>query len=408
MKKLAPVVAAFLLVLLPLIASAGGLYLTEFGTPNMGVAGAGEARADDASTAIHSPAGMTRLDEHQLMLGAAVGFSTVNFDPSRNATGNQNMGSSGGEQGGFVPILSGHYVHKLSDRLRLGTSLLSFSGSVLDPENGWLGRGEITYISLFTLSVVPNLAYRVTDWLSVAGGAAVTYGRLDYDLRSPGPLGLEAKIDDADDVAAAGMASVLIEPSENLRFAVKYLSETDFDLDGDVDLSPGLSGVVDVDQPLAQFVRASAWWQATDRVALMAVLGWEDWSTAGSVPTSFNAGTVQIPLEWKDTYKIGGGIHYRASDLWTLQAGVTYDTSPVEKADRLAALPVDRQIRWAVGGLYDWSEHTRVGLAFNWIDLGRASIDNARIRGSYSRNDLFLLALNVNWKQLPWSGRGTW
>ncbi len=44
-------------------AQAGGLYLNEFATPSMGVAGAGqEAVANDASTnfAFHNPAGMTR------------------------------------------------------------------------------------------------------------------------------------------------------------------------------------------------------------------------------------------------------------------------------------------------------------------------------------------------------------
>ncbi len=46
---------------------AGGLYLNEFATPSMGVAGAGaEAVANDASTnfAFHNPAGMTRLNAH--------------------------------------------------------------------------------------------------------------------------------------------------------------------------------------------------------------------------------------------------------------------------------------------------------------------------------------------------------
>ena len=48
---------------------AGGLYANEFGTPEMGSAGAGaEASALDASTAIpfYNPAGMTRLEGHQL------------------------------------------------------------------------------------------------------------------------------------------------------------------------------------------------------------------------------------------------------------------------------------------------------------------------------------------------------
>jgi hypothetical protein len=56
-------------------AQAGGLYLNEFATPSMGVAGAGaEAVANDASTnfALHNPAGMTRLEGHEIQLGAGL------------------------------------------------------------------------------------------------------------------------------------------------------------------------------------------------------------------------------------------------------------------------------------------------------------------------------------------------
>lgn len=89
---------------LPGLSRAGGLYLGDFGTPSMGTAGAGaNARADDASAAFHGPAGMTRLDEHQLMLGAAPGFATVKFDPD---AGTPTPGTNGGQQGGFIPILS--------------------------------------------------------------------------------------------------------------------------------------------------------------------------------------------------------------------------------------------------------------------------------------------------------------
>jgi long-subunit fatty acid transport protein len=63
---------------------AGGLYINEFATPSMGVAGAGaEAVADDASTnfAFHNPAGMTRLDGHQVSLGAGYMKIDTEFDP---------------------------------------------------------------------------------------------------------------------------------------------------------------------------------------------------------------------------------------------------------------------------------------------------------------------------------------
>jgi long-subunit fatty acid transport protein len=55
-------------VLVPVHSWAGGLYITEFGTPSNGVANAGAvALANDASTAWHNPAGMTHVSGNQIM-----------------------------------------------------------------------------------------------------------------------------------------------------------------------------------------------------------------------------------------------------------------------------------------------------------------------------------------------------
>lgn len=390
---------------LPGLSRAGGFYVGDFGTPSMGTAGAGaNARADDASAAFHGPAGMTRLDEHQLMLGAAPGFATVKFDPD---AGTPTPGTNGGQQGGFIPILSSHYVHKLSDRWRFGVSLVSISGSVLDPSDDWVGRNEIVEVSLFTLTLVPSLAYRVNDWLSLGAGVGISYGRLNFDVRAPGPLGLEIEIDDADDFAVTGVVSALVELSPELRVGIVYQSETEFDLSGGVNLPAGVSAGIDLELPLAQTVRLGIYWDATDRLALLASGAWEDWSTAENLPVSVGAGSANVPLGFEDTWKVGVGLHYRLSDPWLLQAGFSYDTSALKNSDRTTAFPIDRQLRYAIGVQYDWSEFTRIGLSFVWIDLGNARVNTGFVKGEYEKNDVFLFGVNVNWKQLPWSGRGT-
>ena len=60
---------------------AGGLYITEFGTPSMGVANAGAgAVANDSSIAWHNPAGMTRLSGTHAQATAGLIFGKVKFD----------------------------------------------------------------------------------------------------------------------------------------------------------------------------------------------------------------------------------------------------------------------------------------------------------------------------------------
>ena len=87
-------------VLLGGTAHAGGMYLGTFATPSMGTAGAGaNAIAMDASTAFNNPAGMTRLDDHQAILGLAPGFTNIEFDADSDTP---TSGGAGGKQGGFI------------------------------------------------------------------------------------------------------------------------------------------------------------------------------------------------------------------------------------------------------------------------------------------------------------------
>ena len=68
-KSLIPIVSLIILGIASQ-AKAGGLYLYEIGTEDLGLASAGTAaRAQDASTVASNPAGMTRLDGKQLTLG---------------------------------------------------------------------------------------------------------------------------------------------------------------------------------------------------------------------------------------------------------------------------------------------------------------------------------------------------
>jgi long-chain fatty acid transport protein len=369
----------------------------------MGTAGAGaSAIASDASTVLHNPAGMTRLDEHQLMLSAAPGIAVVEFDPAQDTPV---PGGDGGNQGGFVPILSGSYAHKLSERWRLGLALLSISGAELDPRDSWAGRNQVTEVSLFTLSVAPTLAYRVTDWLSLGAGPVLTYGSLDLDLIAPG-LPIEVGVHDADDIAFTANVSGLIELTPELRVGLGYVSETRFDLDGHLKLR-GLSPNIDLELSLPQVVRWDVFWQVNEKVALMAGGNWEDWSRSSKLPISFAAVSVDGDLRFRDTWKAKAGVHYRLGERWLLQAGFSYDSSAVRNKHRNAALPVDRQLRYAIGTVHDYSDETRLGFSFEFADLGEGRIRNASLRGKYERNFILFLGLNVNWKGLPWQGWGT-
>ncbi len=388
---------ALMLVMLAGPSWAGGLYLSEYGSPSMGVAGAGaQAVAADAATAFHNPAGMTRLDSNQLMLTGGFLYGSVKFDAVDNTP---IAGGDGGDAGGFAPILGTYYAHRVTNRLSLGASLVSITGAALEYDDGWAGRELVTKIELLSVTLIPVIAYRITDRLSVGAGPLITYGKLDIRvaLPSPLPVGSEAKID-GDDVAFGFTASTLFELTERTRFGVYYQSKIDLDFDGDLSVNPiGFAVGAETSFTLPQVVRASVYHELNDQFALLGTVDWEDWSDFDEITLS-TFGSLKRPTNWNDTWKFAGGVHYRPTTPWLLQLGFAYDTSPVASGDRTPDMPIDRQIRIATGAQYQWSEKLSVGGQFVYADYGKAEINNAKLIGEYDRNDLFFFALNANMK----------
>ena len=106
----------------PNVASAGGLFLSEFGTEDVALAGAGwAARAQDASTLFKNPAGMSRLEGNQFQGGLqALYFQSGGFDGTNTPFG----GNGGGNPIGAVPGASGFYVHSLGKDVKVGLGMV--------------------------------------------------------------------------------------------------------------------------------------------------------------------------------------------------------------------------------------------------------------------------------------------
>jgi long-chain fatty acid transport protein len=411
-----------ILILLAFLAAAsahaGGLWLYEEATPDMGVAGAGrQAAAMDASTAGGNPAGMTRLDRSQ-MEGGLLGF----YPKAKFKVQETNESGGGvGNAGNFAPSGSFYYVHSLKPDLKLGLGLGSYMGAGLDYGNNWAGRYYAEKVSLTTAAINPSVGYRVNPWLSMGGGVSIVYGQMSdrtaiNTVRPSEPGDGRLKFD-ATDVGYGFNGGVLFEVSPQTRFGVTYASEVDLNFKDDLrfknlDLTGGIgaalkaSGILDsnfkVNWNIPQQVAVGAYQELTKELALVATLNWQDWSRFGLVELSVpNDNTVGAKLNWQDTYHVGLGAYYRVAEPWLLMAGWAYDTSPISSSkDRSPVLPVDRQFRYAAGVQYDWSKDFSVGAAYTLIDAGECKINKegtpltGQLVGKYDPN--FIHAFNLN------------
>jgi len=396
------VVLAILVIFPFSTAVGGGLYLNEFGTSIMGTAGAGSAAyANDASTAFHNPAGMTRIDGRQLGGAAGIIMGEVQFDPDSDTPVD---GGDGGDALGVAPIVGSHYVHSVSDKFKLGMNVGAITGAALDYNNDWTGRYLNQEVSLLSVSFIPAAAYRINDKFSIGGSVNITYATLDYNIAIPNPVpGGEdgkAKVEDADDWDVGFNLGLLFELNEDTRLGVIYFSGIEPTFDGDVKIIPiDLKANASLEFNFPPMVRGSIYHKLNRKFALLGTVGWEKWSDFDEIPISVGENIDgAIPTNWDDTWHVSGGIHYMPNEKWMFMTGVAYDTSPADKADRTPDLPVDRQVRLALGTQYHWKENIDLGAAVVYGNMGDSSIKNDKLVGDYSSNDILMIAFNFNWK----------
>ncbi|HUL51437.1 MAG TPA: outer membrane protein transport protein, partial [Candidatus Nitrosotalea sp.] len=148
-------------------AIAGGISLYEIATPDVGLASAGySARAQDASTLLKNPAGMSELQGSQLQGGLQVLYGDVKFSPDSNTS--VRLGTDdGGNAIGWLPGMSLFYVHDLGEKWRVGFGMFSNFGLAQKYDGNWIGRYYVQESTLIGISLMPSVSYQVNDWLSV-------------------------------------------------------------------------------------------------------------------------------------------------------------------------------------------------------------------------------------------------
>jgi long-chain fatty acid transport protein len=280
---------------------------------------------------------------------------------------------------------------------------VALSGAKLDYDDDWSGRYLGQEITLTTISFVPVIGYRISEKFSVGAGLNIMYGNLDLDAAIPNPVPNQpdgqVKIEDADDWDVGFQLGVLFELSEETRIGAIYFSGVEPDFSGDAKIKPfDLKADVSAEIDFVKMVRGSIYHKLNKKFALLGTVGWEKWSDLDEIPVSTGAGSGALKTKWDDVWHFSGGLHYMPNEKWIFMTGVAYDTNPADEDYANPLLPVDRQIRLALGTQYHWKENLDIGVAFVYVDLGDSEIQTDKLIGDYQDNQAYMLGLNFNWK----------
>jgi long-chain fatty acid transport protein len=395
------------LILLPTTTMAGGIWLNEYGDPSQGRASAGSAAGtDNASTAAHNAAAMSRLDSDQVMVTGGFIYSKVEFDVKTN--GLVNGDGDGGDAGATIPTGSAFYARQVNEATWIGVSLAGWSGAGLDYDDDWTGRYQTTEVTIVALALMPVVSYEVNDKLSLGFGLPIMYTSLEMDLAVPDGAGFAGGTAtlDGDDTLVAVNFSALYEFTDQTRIGAVYNSEFDADYDGNIKTTGGINVSAETNLILAAKVRVSMSHDFNQSTTGHISWGWEDWSSMKNVTISAENGGASLPRNWDDTYHYAAGVTHSISSHWRINAGVAFDTDPVDKEDRTADLPIDRQIRYAFGVEHIPDKGPTIAGSLVYADYGNAPIQSDGLgdanltgfSGDYKSNDLVFFSISANWK----------
>ena len=422
LRKVSLVLATVVMILaLADESEAGGLFLTEIGTEDVALAGAGwAARAQDASTLFKNPAGMSRLEGNQFQGGLqALYFQSGGFSGTNTPYG----GNGGGNPIGVVPGASAFYVHSLGKDFKVGLGMLSNFGLGLQNNQGFAGRYYVKQVTLAGITFAPVASYQVNEYISIGGGPNVMLAFLKYtsnvnNLLPPGTG--DGQMENKDTTAGVGgQFGVLVEPKKGTRIGVTYYSPIKLNFSDTPSFSNlGTIGTVlqnrglltrnlDLGFTVPQHVILSGYHELSNAWAIMGDFGWENWSQFGKVDVAVTGGqnnpSLTTNIDYNDTYHVGVGTQYRLNPEWLLNSGFAYDSSMVSAANRQLVLPVGATYKWGLGVNWLMSEKVKLGFSYEVSYMGDLSISQNRgplagqVTGAYKDAMMHFFAFTLNW-----------
>ena len=377
-------------------AHASALYFYETGTEDTALAGAGQAaRAQDASTIMTNPAGMTRLPDHMFTGGIQAMDGNIDYQLDNSAQ------RSPGDVMKTFPNASAFYSQKVNDNLYAGIGLYGNYGLGIDYGN-WAGDRLIKKSTMAAMTLSPSLAWKLNDRLSLGASANINYGFLS----------LTRNVDDDDhtekdhDWAMSYRLGLAMDLTDQTRAGVAWTSKTDykFNINGKARL-PALPGA-EFAVPITAQVRApqqimlSLVHDFTPQWSVMGDLGWQDWSQFGAPQVTVNGQKVNNTSRMKDTWHSAVGVQYRPTEQWRLNAGVAFDSTPYhDQHDVAMTLPTGDEWRFGTGAQYQITPSSNVGVAVEYLHMQSSKVQSPAIfAGSYDKPHLWFASVNYSYQ----------
>jgi long-chain fatty acid transport protein len=376
----------------------GILVLISFPVAAAGPAFTGlAAKADTAETVYLNPAGMSRMKEPTWYGNPQIMYTESSTEFTVSGGDKQTI-----EDDGFIFLPGLYYVRPLNDKWTFGIGPNAATGLGATYNDSWPGRYLVDEWSLIFIGVVPSVAYRVNEKLSIGVSLSLNYSRFTLDKSVfNGPGQSDGKFElEADGIGVGGNLGLLYEFTPHTRFGLVYRSEVEAENDGTPELS-GLSAArrtllenagvlnqdISMDTNMPQSVLAGIFHDFDNGWTISADALWLDFSAYNI--DNITIGDITISKEstdYQDIWAGSLGATYALRPDWSLRGGVLYLSSGLEDEKRTIFSRFDEM--WAVGGgvEHEFKSKRKVTVDISYFQFGDGefTVSDVPVVGSIS------------------------
>jgi long-chain fatty acid transport protein len=422
----------------------------------------GAAVAEDASTIYFNPAGMSRLPYTQIAVAGSLICLSAKFNNSASQPAMfQPLGGNGGDAGNCNVVPAAYLSVPIDAQWAVGLGFNVPFGLKTEYDSNWIGRFQAVESKIETYNLNPALSYKASDMISIGAGFSWQHVKatLTQQINYAGAMAQAAQQAAAGGLippsavapivgayaGAEGNANVegtdngwgwnigaLFEPTKQTRIGVAYRSWIKYTINGTANfntppvpssLPPALvppatgvsallnasqfaNGNVTVQLKVPESANLSIFSQIDPKWDLMADLQYTGWHSVQQLQVVRDNGVIleNIPENFRNTYRVAGGVNYHYTDQWMFRGGIAWDQTPVNNTDRGPRLPDNNRTWFSIGAQYKPAPQWAIDFAYTYVAISKPDINQnggstpsfGLINGNYSTN-VNLAALQVTY-----------
>jgi len=358
---------------------ASGFFIYTQGARELGLLNAVVAHSEGPASNFFNPALLTELSGTQLEIGTTLIFPDREFSSSSTGETTEEDSET------FFPSTI-YLAHKFNERFSGGIGFFSSNGLGTDWPDDWEGRYLTTFSEMMSFSVNPNLAWKILDNLSVAGGIDLLWSEATLKRKiNLLPLGLSDGNQrfEGDGTAWGINLGVFYSIADRVSLGIAYRSKMDLELNGDVkfNMPPGTppiftntDGEVDVDLPAQITFGISC--LITDKLLVEFDARWEEWSRFESLefqfkqtPVAGGSDTLIEEKKWDNTWTYMLGAKYYFSPTIEFAMGYLYGNNPAPDETFEPSIPVTDHNMLSFGINKLWGKYSlALTYLYGWYD----------------------------------------